>query len=64
MTKKKYEKEINSIQEKIIQFVNDFPGIRYRELLRITGVSNGSLSYNLNLLNNSGVVRVNKVNES
>jgi predicted transcriptional regulator len=52
MNDNKYEKRINSIQEKIIQFVNDFPGIRYRELLRITGVSNGVLSYHLNLLDN------------
>lgn len=62
MNDSKYEKRINSIQEKIIQFVNDFPGIRYRELLRITGVSNGVLSYHLNLLDNSGKVRVHRVN--
>ena len=58
----KYEKEVNTIRERIIQFVNDFPGIRYRELLRITGVSNGVLSYHLNLLDNSGKVQVHKVN--
>ena len=62
MTKKKYENKMNSIQEKIIQFVNDFPGIRYRELLRMTGVSNGVLSYHLNLLDNSGKVTVHRVN--
>ena len=55
-------KRINSIQEKIIQFVNETPGIRYRELLRITGVSNGVLSYHLKLLDNSGKVRVHRVN--
>jgi predicted transcriptional regulator len=58
----KYEKEVNTIRERIIQSVNDFPGIRYRELLRITGVSNGVLSYHLNLLDNSGKVRVHRVN--
>ena len=61
----KYENRINrinTIQDKIIQFVNDFPGIRYRELLRITRVSNGVLSYHLNLLDNSGKVRVHRVN--
>ena len=62
MTKTKYENRINSIQEKIIQFVNETPGIRYRELLRITGVSNGVLSYHLNLLDNSGKVQVHRVN--
>lgn len=58
----KYENRINTIQDRIIQFVNESPGIRYRELLRITGVSNGVLSYHLNLLDNSGRVRVHKVN--
>lgn len=60
--KPKYKKKLNSIQKTIIQFVNETPGIRYRELLRITGVSNGSLSYNLNILHHSGIVRVDKVN--
>ena len=60
--KTKYENRINSIQEKIIQFVNETPGIRYRELLRITGVSNGVLSYHLNLLDNSGKLQVHRVN--
>ena len=58
----KYEKEVNTIRERIIQFVNETPGIRYRELLRITGVSNGVLSYHLKLLDNSGKVRVHRVN--
>ncbi len=62
MTKTKYENRINSIQEKIIQFINEMPGIRYRELLRITGVSNGVLSYHLNLLDNLGKVQVHRVN--
>jgi predicted transcriptional regulator len=62
MNHNRYESRINSVQEKIIQFVNDFPGVRYRELLRMTGVSNGVLSYHLNLLDNSGKVRVHRVN--
>jgi|SRR5688572_17992771 len=62
MTKNKYENRINLIQEKIIQLVNEMPGIRYRELLRITGVSNGVLSYHLNLLDNLGKVQVHRVN--
>jgi predicted transcriptional regulator len=55
-------KKPNSIQDKIVQCVNGIPGIRYRELLRITGISNGVLSYHLNLLDNSGKIRVNRVN--
>ena len=60
--KTRYENRINTIQEKIIKFVNETPGIRYRELLRITGVSNGVLSYHLNLLDNSGRVQVHRIN--
>jgi predicted transcriptional regulator len=57
-----HQKKTNSIQDKIVKCVNEIPGIRYRELLRITGVSNGVLSYHLNLLDNSGKIRVNRVN--
>ena len=57
-----HQKKPNSIQDKIVKCVNEIPGIRYRELLRITGVSNGVLSYHLNLLDNSGKIRVNRLN--
>jgi predicted transcriptional regulator len=60
--KTRYENRINRIQDKIIQFVNETPGIRYRELLRRTGVSNGVLSYHLNLLDNSGRIQVHRIN--
>jgi predicted transcriptional regulator len=57
-----HQKKTNSIQDKIVKCVNEILGIRYRELLRITGISNGVLSYHLNLLGNSGKIRVNRVN--
>jgi len=57
-----HQKKTNSIQDKIVKCVNEIPGIRYRELLRITGISNGVLSYHLNLLDNSGKIRVNRLN--
>jgi predicted transcriptional regulator len=57
-----HQKKTNSVQDKIVKYVNEIPGIRYRELLRITGISNGVLSYHLNLLDNSGKIRVNRVN--
>ncbi|HET7643050.1 MAG TPA: hypothetical protein VFK40_06050 [Nitrososphaeraceae archaeon] len=62
MTKYKHKNKIDSIPEIIIQFIYDIPGIRYRELLRVTGLSNGVLSYHLNLLDNSGRVQVHRVN--
>jgi hypothetical protein len=36
-----HQKKTNSVQDKIVKYVNEIPGIRYRELLRITGISNG-----------------------
>jgi predicted transcriptional regulator len=57
-----HQKKTNSVQDKIVKYVNEIQGIRYRELLRITGISNGVLSYHLNLLDNSGKIRVNRVN--
>ena len=57
-----HQKQTNSVRDKIVKYVNEIPGIRYRELLRITGISNGVLSYHLNLLDNSGKIRVNRVN--
>ena len=63
MASNRYEKKNNSIREKIFQFIDESPGIRYRELLRITGLTNGVLSYHLNLLNNSGKVKINRVND-
>jgi len=36
MVNNKYEIKTNSIQKKIFQYVDESPGIRYREFLRIT----------------------------
>ena len=63
MANNKYEIKTKSIQKKIFQFIDESPGIRYRELLRITGLTNGVLSYHLNLLHNSAKVRINRVND-
>jgi predicted transcriptional regulator len=55
-------RETHSTQDKIVKYVNEIPGIRYRELLRMTGLSNGVLSYHLRSLDNSGKILVNRVN--
>jgi predicted transcriptional regulator len=57
-----HQSKINSSQDKIVKYVNEIPGIRYRELLRMTGFSNGVLSYHLRFLDYSGKIRVNRVN--
>ena len=56
------QRETYSTQDKIVKYVNEIPGIRYRELLRMTGLSNGVLSYHLRCLDNSGRIRINRVN--
>ena len=57
-----HQRETHSTQDKILNYVNEIPGIRYRELLRMTGLSNGVLSYHLRCLDNSGRIRINRVN--
>ena len=42
----------------LLRQINNLPGIRFRELLRITGLSNGVLAYHLKILENSSQIRV------
>jgi predicted transcriptional regulator len=46
----KYHYKLNSIQDKVLRYINENPGIRYRELLRSTRLSNGVLTYHLKIL--------------
>ena len=62
MSTSNHTRKTHSNQDKIVKYVNEIPGIRYRELLRMTGLSNGVLSYHLRSLDNSGKIRVNRVN--
>src|SRR5919199_5316746 len=45
---------LSEIQNKLIRFINAQPGIRYRELLRLFGLSNGVLTYHITNLEKSG----------
>ena len=45
-----YYYELNDIQNKLLKCINENPGIRYRELLRLTCLSNGVLTYHLKIL--------------
>lgn len=40
--------------EQIIQLVNHSPGIRYSEIMRVTGLKNGVLSHHLSKIEQSG----------
>lgn len=44
----------------ILKQIEESPGIRYRELLRLTGLTNGGLEYHLKILEKSHQVRVDR----
>jgi hypothetical protein len=44
--------------------INSMPGIRYRELLRVTGLCNGVLAHHLNTLEKSFQIRVDRQREN
>lgn len=48
--------KLNNIQNNIFKVIDKSPGIRYRELARQTGFSNGVLTYHLNILEQFGYV--------
>ena len=54
------EKLENTIQSKLLKHIDEYPGIRYRELLRLTDLVNGVLTYHLSLLERSTQIRVNR----
>jgi predicted transcriptional regulator len=45
---------LSEIQNKLIKYIHSQPGIRYRELLRVSGLSNGVLTYHIANLEKSG----------
>ena len=49
-----------SIPDLLLAHVTSEPGIRYRELLRLTNLVNGVLTYHLSALEKSGVIRVDR----
>jgi len=44
----------------LMKNIEQTPGIRYRELLRLTGLVNGVLSYHLSALERANVIKVNR----
>lgn len=47
-------------KSKLLKRINNSPGIRYRELLRVTGFSNGVMAYHLKKLENSKRIKVSR----
>jgi predicted transcriptional regulator len=53
--------DLNDTQrDKLLRYINGNPGIRYRELLRISNLSNGVLTYHLALLEKSDRIQVDR----
>lgn len=50
----------SQLDENLLNQIDKSPGIRYRELLRLTGLSNGVLSYHLAELEESKVIKVDR----
>ena len=55
--------EFDDPKDVLLRHINNTPGIRYRELLRLTGLSNGVLAYHLSGLEKSFQVRVDRQKE-
>ena len=51
------------VRQKLVEFISGSPGIRYRELLRLTGLSNGVLSYHIDVLIKNGKIKNKKANQ-
>ena len=56
--------EFNDPKETLMMHINNIPGIRYRELLRLTGLSNGVLAYHLVVLEKTSQIRVDRQREN
>jgi predicted transcriptional regulator len=56
--------EFHDPKKMLVIHINNIPGIRYRELLRLTGLSNGVLAYHLSALEKSSQIRVDRQREN
>ena len=52
--------ELANTQILLMKQIEQTPGIRYRELLRLTGLVNGVLTYHLTALERANVIKVNR----
>ena len=56
--------QVNKNKSRILEHILRSPGVRYRQLLRFTGLSSGALSYNLKNLEGSRRIIVNRDNNN
>ena len=55
-----YQRSRHGSKSLILNQIEESPGLRYRELLRLTGLTNGGLEYHLKILEKSHQVRVDR----
>jgi predicted transcriptional regulator len=48
----------------ILKIINSFPGIRYRDILRITNLNNGTLSHHLAILEKRSIIKIGRTENS
>ena len=48
----------------ILRIINSFPGIRYRDILRITNLNNGTLSHHLSILEKRSIIKIGRTENS
>ena len=55
---------VSSNRGKILRIINSFPGIRYRDILRLTNLNNGTLSHHLSTLEKSSIIKIGRTENS
>ena len=61
------ENDINSNgnnRGKILKIINSVPGIRYRDIMRLTNLNNGTLSYHLSILEKRSIIKIGRTENS
>lgn len=48
----------------ILKIINSFPGIRYRDILRLTNLNNGTISHHLSALEKCSVIKISRTENS
>lgn len=51
-------------REKILNIIESFPGIRYNDLARLSGLNNGTLSHHLDILEKNSIIRIKRFDRS
>jgi len=55
---------LGDLRKEIYIYICENPGLRYRELIRLAGTTNGFLSYHLGKLEKSGEIRVERLSNN